>query len=565
MSLGRSITFSCLTITLSIIISISGCKKDSVEPAKITAPVTITPEGGTYSFPGDIKLRVPAGAVSEDKVIQLKKISSTTVAPIFEMRGVPIENLLACIEGTPDGTVFNLPVQIYLHVPLEPGEIPIVHEVDLDSMRYTPAETEIISDPDQDSLIIAVTHFSEVSAEVMKQYEDIYRECGEGLCRCGRIKVEQHDKDYLCDNGDCQVSETQVTVTFLDCPGTPTEESKMREVSEGCNPELHLTTGSSVVATGGQTRVSAQVELGCEPTEKQGVDFSLSDPSLASVIPTYAETNVDGNANTTFHAGDEEGVVTVTARSTVSYYTFSITASAGGIEETENGDLLTAELSQSTDIEIQKPDESWSGTSTFNFVSNYVVNETANYEIEFQFFVTDLGDSAGSHIDGTATATQDVNLSIGDPCWRFKDLNAPATLNLIVSGYIPPDSDTLSLAFYKDEEYSLFYEYVSCLICDPYNQNNCSEPGGYVVNLLVGNPYTGDKSIVLLQEGTYSGSYDVLHTKYSYSITFQKDESSMSHRQFSNRKPISRSGFEAARKMKNAIQSHNEMLSGLNK
>jgi len=269
-----------LSILIGMILWMGGCKEKSVEPEKKITAVTISPEGGTYIFPDGIKLKVPAGAVSETKDIMLKKVSSSLVTPIFDKRGVPIENLLACIEGTPDGMVFNLPVMPYLNVDIKPGEIPIVHEVNLDSASYTLAETEIICDPDVDSLSISLTHFSSITAEIMKEYEALFEECGDTPCRCGRIKVEQRDKDYLCDNGDCQVTESQVTVTFLDCPDSPTEESTMREVSAGCSPELHLVPGSSVVSTGGQTPISAYVELGCEPTAGQSVDFSLSNTYL---------------------------------------------------------------------------------------------------------------------------------------------------------------------------------------------------------------------------------------------------------------------------------------------
>lgn len=76
------------------------------------------------------------------------------------------------------------------------------------------------------------------------------------------------------------------------------------------------------------------------------MDFSFSNPALGSVSPTYSETNEDGNAHTTFTAGEDEGIVTVTVRSTVSYYSFTIFASAGGVQETGHGQLITEEVSE---------------------------------------------------------------------------------------------------------------------------------------------------------------------------------------------------------------------------
>jgi len=292
--------------------------------------LTISPNGGEYTFPDGIILRVPTGAITEETDISLHKIRSTKVSPIFEKRGVSIDNLLACVEGGPDGLTFNLPVQIILSVELEPGEIPIIHEIDLESGEYTLAETEILCDPAADTLVISLSHFSAVSAEIAREYEDLFDECSENPCRCGRIKIEQTDKDFICDNGNCQVTESKVSVTFLDCPESPVEESTYREVSSGCQPELYISAANSVVITGNQTRVSAEIVLGCEPIEGQSVDFSLSNLGLAAVNPTYSTTGSGGTANTIFTAGDEEGIVTVTARSTVSYYTYSISASGGG-------------------------------------------------------------------------------------------------------------------------------------------------------------------------------------------------------------------------------------------
>ena len=64
---------------------------------------------------------MPAGAVTEETDVLLHKINSTKLQTIYDKRGVSIDNLLACIEGGPDGLTFNLPVQIILTVNLEPG------------------------------------------------------------------------------------------------------------------------------------------------------------------------------------------------------------------------------------------------------------------------------------------------------------------------------------------------------------------------------------------------------------------------------------------------------------
>jgi hypothetical protein len=324
------------------------------------------------------------------------------------------------------------------------------------------------------------------------------------------------------------VTETDVTITFLDCPGTPPEESVMREVSEGCRPNFHLTAGSTVVATGGQTQVSAHVDLGCEPMDGQSVDFSLSNIALASLNPTYATTNSDGVAHTTFIAGNDEGVVTVTARSTISYYTFTIFASAGGQQETAHGPLITSEKSRRVDIRIEEPDEIWSGTIQYSRNWEVAIHEHAEYEIEFQFFVIEVEDSIGKYksIHGTATATQDVTLSVSDgwECWTYRDLNAPPLLYLIVGGFDPEDTNELYLWFKRNEDETYFYEYVTCYVCDPENPNNCGDPDGNCTCLDVGNRAMGDTGNVILEEGTYSSSFDFSVMHVSYTLTLQRDQ-----------------------------------------
>jgi hypothetical protein len=143
----------------------------------------------------------------------------------------------------------------------------------------------------------------------------------------------------------------------------------VREVSTGCKPKLVLSAANTTASTGGQTSLTAQVSLGCEPTEGQSVDFSISGP--ATLSPTYPETNADGEAHSTFFAGNEEGTATVTAGSTVSYYTYIIYSSAGSQKETSKSAVITEELSQSVGIEINEPTDNWSGTMSCKHIDDF--------------------------------------------------------------------------------------------------------------------------------------------------------------------------------------------------
>ena len=514
MKYSKYMLLCCFFITILLVVFMT-CSETSVEPEP-EYTVTISPEGGEYTFPDGISLSVPAGAVTGNTDITLRKISSDQLTSMFNRRGVPIENLLVCIEGTPDGLEFNFPVQVHVSVNLEPGTIPFVHEVDLENGEYTPAETEVICDPEQDSLTISLSHFSEVSVENIKEFDED-TECETNSCRCGKIRVEQNDKDYICNTGTCQITETRVSVTFLDCPGEPVEESFMREVSDKCKPKLDLFAWSITVPVGGQTHISAKIQLGCEPTEGQSVDFSISGP--ASIYPTYGTTNSIGEAYSTFTAGDEEGTAIVTARATVSYYSYTISANAGGIEETYNGPLITHELNESVQIEIIDTGI-WSGTITWEiFLGNIPIQEYAKYHIDFQFTVSEQIDSTLRRINGVAIATQEVNLSIGDPCYYYKDLDAPFTLDLTILGAVKNDT-VLNILDLTKTDYSLFYEYVTCYICDPPTW--CAGPSTDVHAVIVGSAL-GEEYFLPLRVGTYSYTNIEDPEEYIiYTITLQR-------------------------------------------
>jgi len=507
------ILLSCLFISILLWVSIISCEKKTVGPEPANT-ITISSQGGEYTFPDGILLRIPAGAVTEDMDVTLRKVNREQLIPIFNARGVSIENLLVCIEGKPDGTEFIYPVQLCISVDLEPGDIPFVHEIDLVNGDYTPAQTEIFCYPEKDSLLISLNHFSTVSAEVVKELEGVYNECATNPCRCGDNVIVQGDKDYACDNGECQISESKLTITFSECPGQPVEEHFVREVSAGCKPKLVLSAANTTVPTGGQTSLTAQVYLGCEPTEGQSVDFSISGP--ATLSPTYSETNADGEAHSTFIAGNEEGTATVTARSTVSYYTFIIYASAGGQQETAKSAVITEELSQRVDIEIEESTETWSGTMSYEYIDDFFtfIRQEATYNVNFTFSVSTQGD-----IFGTATALQEVSITAIEG-WCIQNIDAPLNLNLQVSGdsQVPSFYLVMELPYPNPPFYT--WEYYCCA-------PECTDPGI--------NPGTGIRELAIglfddnptLTEGIYMGEYSLLPgwVWITYTITLHRESS----------------------------------------
>jgi len=357
-----------LILALPLFLGFHSCcsKKKVVTPVIEDDKVIISPAGGEYTFPEGIILKVPAGAVDKDTAIDLRYVDSLEVYPFLYRAGVSPDGLLACVEGFPDGMEFQSSVQLILPVDLDPGEIPVVYSINLEDGSYWPEETEIVCKPEEGTIAVSLRHFSSTAVKKLDAYEGLSEECQNTPCRCIQYKVEQRDVDYLCSDGNCQIAETKLKVSFPACDNASPEEFFLREVGEGCVPKLQLSVTSQVVPPGGQTNVTARVMLDCEPRHGQSVDFSLSGSVPAFVDPTYGTTNDAGETFAVFTAGDEEGSVTLTARSTVSYYQDIIYASAGGMQEIGRGPLKTKSLNQGVTILIE--DATISGTVSMDAV-----------------------------------------------------------------------------------------------------------------------------------------------------------------------------------------------------
>jgi len=297
----------------------------------------------------------------------------------------------------------------------------------------------------------------------------------------------------------------------------------MREVSPGCTPKLTLSAGSIVVPPKGQTSISAKVELGCEPTDGQSIDFSIISAIPASVNPTYQTTNSDGIVLITFIAGEEEGMVKVFARSTVSYYTNTISAIVGGHSETINGPLITKELSKRINILIKEEIEYWSGNVIFNSYGHDFCYEYANYSIDFEFFVAefDITNDVNNDFDtifGTSSITQEVKLGgcIYDDCTRCDNMDAPSTLNLPMHGLYREATNTFNLSWYI-EDGSSFYTY-------DYYHKDFPPLRIVAISVLYTGFFSDDQQEIPLVEDTYSGSSIISFHDVSYTLTLNKVE-----------------------------------------
>ncbi len=205
------------TIT-ALALSFFSCKDDGSDKKKTNSPyqsVSISPSGGTYELEDDITITVPAGAVSEKTKIQIRKVDTAEITALFENRGIEAENIIAGFDALPEGTTFASPIKVKISGVIKDSEhIPIIHYIDLTNKTYTMNGAEATYDPEASTIEFTAAHFTGMTAEEVRELE---RQCA-GNCRCGQIKVKSEDLDYACSQGDCQIAESKVSVTYLDCP-----------------------------------------------------------------------------------------------------------------------------------------------------------------------------------------------------------------------------------------------------------------------------------------------------------------------------------------------------------
>jgi hypothetical protein len=355
-----------LSITLLLIFALFSCcpkKKPPSDTDPDEPGALITPDGGEYTFADGLILNVPPGAVDRDTVIDLHFADSLLVKAAAYSRGIEATDILAFVEGLPEQITFAEPVQLTIPVPIEKGVLPVAYGVDLNQSLYTPLETTVTVAQEQQIVTIELSHFSAVTIEKLKEYTGLSEECITNPCQCINFTVTQSDNDIMCSENNCQISKIKLSVKFDECPGEPVEELFIREVSDGCKPKLTLSAVKQVVETGESTDISATLELGCEPQDGKTITFSISDPALAGISASSKSTDSNGAAVITLTAKDEEGAVTVTAQTTVTYRRYVISASAGGMEEVVEGPQFTETLTKSVTILIE--DGEIKGTLTF--------------------------------------------------------------------------------------------------------------------------------------------------------------------------------------------------------
>ena len=361
--------------------------KDWVQDYVVFEYKTIYPDGGTYQFSEELTLVIPEGAVTEPIQVKVRRMKATEVLSVLSNFALVETDIIAAVDLKPDGLAFNKPISIRISgLDVDPGTIPITHIVDVTANTYKMVESVSTLDPAAGTLELEISHFSAYAinetANWVKNKGCQEQEDEDKRCKCGAIKVISKELHAVCGAGEiCQLDESTVAVTFLDCGGL-VEESTLREISESCDAEMQLSVSPSRIQPQETATVQAEVKAACIPLEDHTITFVHD--NLGTTSPSSSETNNAGVAVTTFTAGDKEGISALSANATVKLYTFY--AYANG--EEFYGPAFFRYPSDTTAITI-KEKTNWtgkfsaffSGCTSFICIDNYTVDINFGIEI----------------------------------------------------------------------------------------------------------------------------------------------------------------------------------------
>ena len=397
-------------------------------PSEDEVQITISPDGGNFEVFPDADIFIPQGAVTEEVDITFRKLLGDE---LDAMKREDVQ-LLTVFEALPEGQVFSEPITITLSgLNLDPGTIPLIRQIDPEQGSRL-IETSVNYDPDNDTLEFNISHFTFYGVEAGKMMSE--KECGDIPCRCQNISIEQSDSDEMCSEDDCQVLESDLDVKFNDCPGKPSETSYLKEISPGCTPRMEVNPTVYKVEPEGTTEITATTRISCIPIPEQTVDFVIRE--LGWVDPTLQITDQEGNAVTTFTAGEEEGLAVVNVYATGSYYAFEVRANG----ESFTGPMKTYELSESTEIEIGP----LSGVLEGSFEGCNEIVCLEGYQMRLDFSITEIDWESGIWF-GEGVLTQSGNLESNFEYGTVANLYMANDVELSIQGNAYSDSGELDL------------------------------------------------------------------------------------------------------------------------
>jgi uncharacterized protein YjdB len=240
-------------------------------------------EGGTLHFPNGVILDIPAGAVNELVDIKITNLSCEEVDAIILSQQQLATHQKRCLRGfsaEPHGLVFNTPIKAFVPVSLEPGEIPVRIEVDMNSHVQWTINAELVYWGNDGFIEMSLEHFSEEwLAALLNFREQTCKRCDtyipyiDGQFWCGPL----YDPSPVFDGlqpGACQLLNTRPLP-----PETKTEREKCAPGVRCCMEELMEIEVTEADFTSGQCQLVGAKLTATFPTcdEPNTITESLSE------------------------------------------------------------------------------------------------------------------------------------------------------------------------------------------------------------------------------------------------------------------------------------------------
>jgi hypothetical protein len=227
----------------------SGLVSDSICEVDLSVVRIVGRNGGRLTFPNGAVLDVPAGAVDDDTAIAVRSLECAELDPLLNSRPMNSHDkrCLAAVDMAPSTLNFPEPVTLTLPVMgLQPGEIPVLADVFPKESDYAYRATDLDHYPATDTIevelaspgVLAITALAAPSRQPSSSGPG---KAPSALCEQGNIAVQSEFVDLSVKDGDveCSLIFDSVSVTFLDCDGSPTQAHEMAE-AVGCSDKTYF-------------------------------------------------------------------------------------------------------------------------------------------------------------------------------------------------------------------------------------------------------------------------------------------------------------------------------------
>jgi hypothetical protein len=288
------LTAAVLGIVLSLLLSSCSLFKGKGE----SEPVTVGPEGGTFTLDNGISLRVPAGVLGEETELQMNRIENDSIASILEEAQIPLRPIIF-FEALPDGLQLDEAIEVTVPIPedvvLEGW--PVHLELDMENETFSYSSTGLRFNPEERKIIFILDHFSPHGAGEIPG-GGIPNECDDPAmaCRCGWVHLESKPHRYESDN--CSGMTQLTTGQFMDCPDQPITRVEEVNISDGCiwqgslafhvlivmeGQEIHMTCADPIPFKVEEDEISGSGTMHCTINDS----IEMNDPDVGTITLTF--------------------------------------------------------------------------------------------------------------------------------------------------------------------------------------------------------------------------------------------------------------------------------------